>query len=196
MASGSGDATSDHGRQEEWTSTWRGACANYPGDFATTKAEKLAWHRAMLGIATKKKSWSAALSHLTKLTEIDPENWEDRLARARLLGRLERWDEAEAEFTRAVEGHPAVLPVWVARGSFFLGRGQRDRAEGDLVRAIELGASPELPAALSEFWVAGLYPKDLRAACPPEAQLDPSRAIPAAADPKNDLPVLPRCATK
>ena len=123
-------------------------CAKYPGDFATTKAEKLAWHRAMLGIATKKKSWSAALSHLTKLTEIDPENWEDRLARARLLGRLERWDEAEAEFTRAVEGHPAVLPVWVARGSFFLGRGQRDRAEADFVRAIELDASPELPAAL------------------------------------------------
>src|SRR5262249_49645245 len=192
MAGGSRDASRGRGREEDWTSTWQTLRAKYPGDFATTKTQQLAWHRAALEIAAQKKAWSAALPHLTWLTEIDPENWQDRLARARLLTRLERWDEAEAEFTRAVERHAGVPQVWVARGSFFLSRGQRERAEADLIKAIDLRASPELPAALSEFWVAGPYPEDLKASFPPEAQLDPSRPIPALAEPKADLPALPR----
>jgi WD40 repeat protein/tetratricopeptide (TPR) repeat protein len=192
MAGGGGDASSDRGRQEEWTSTWQALRAKYPGDFATTKSEQLAWHRAALEVATRQKAGSAALAHLTRLTEIDPENWQDRLARARLLAGLERWDEAEAEFTRAIERHPGVVPVWVARGSFFLSRGQPDRAKDDFSEAIDLRASSELPAALSEFWVAGLYSQDFKASYPPEQQLDPSRPIPAPADPKDELHVLPR----
>jgi tetratricopeptide (TPR) repeat protein len=192
MAGGGGDASSERGRQEEWTSTWRALRAKYPGDFATAKVEQLAWHRAALEVATRQKAGPAALAHLTRLTEIDPDNWQDRLARARLLARLERWDEAGAEFTRAIERHPGVVPVWVARGSFFLGRGQPDRAKDDFSKAIDLRASPELPAALSEFWVAGLYPVDFKASWPPEAQLDPSRPIPAPADPKDVPHALPR----
>jgi hypothetical protein len=80
----------------------------------------------------------------------------------------------------------------MARGSFFLGRGQRERAEADLIKAIDLGAPPELSAVLSEFWVAGPYPEDLSASFPPEAQLDPSRPIPALAAPKADLLPLRR----
>jgi WD40 repeat protein len=192
MAGGSRDASRGRGREEDRTSTWQRLRGKYPGDFATTKTQQLAWHRAALEIATGKKAWSAALPHLTRLTEIDPENWQDRLARARLLTRLERWDEAEAEFTRAVERHAGVPAVWVARGSFFLSRDQRERAEADMIKAIDLRASPELPAVLSEFWVAGPYPEDLKASFPPEAQLDPSRPIPAPAAPNPDLPVLPR----
>jgi tetratricopeptide (TPR) repeat protein len=180
------------GRDEDWASTWRTLRGKYPGDFATTKTQQLAWHRAALEIATQKKAWSAALAHLTRLTEIDPDNWQDRLARARLLARLERWDEARAEFTRAVKRHAGVPAVWVARGSYFLGRGKRERAKADLIKAIDLRASPELPAVLSEFWVAGLYPENIEASFPPEAQLDPSRPIPALARPKADLPLLPR----
>jgi WD40 repeat protein/serine/threonine protein kinase/Tfp pilus assembly protein PilF len=192
MAGGSRDASTGHGRDEDWTSTWQTLRGKYPGDFATTKTQQLAWHRAALEIATQKKAWPAALPHLTRLTEIDPENWQDRLARARLLARLERWNEAEAEFTRAVERHSGVAQVWVARGSFLLSRGQRGRAEADLIKAIDLRASPEPPAVLSEFWVAGRYPEDLKASFPPEGQLDPSRLVPALAEPRADLPVLPR----
>jgi WD40 repeat protein/serine/threonine protein kinase len=192
MVGGSRDASRGRGREEDWTATWQALRGKYPADFATTKTQQLAWHRAALEIATSKKAWSAALPHLTRLTEIDPENWQDRLARARLLARLERWHEAESEFTRAVQRHPGVLPVWLARGSFFLGRGQRDRAEADFARAIDLRATPELPAVLSEFWVAGLYPDDLKTSCPPESQPDPSRPVPAVTGPKAGLPVLPR----
>jgi tetratricopeptide (TPR) repeat protein len=61
-----------------------------------------------------------------------------------------------------------------------------------LIKAIDLRASPELPAVLSEFWVAGPYPEDLMASFPPEAQPDPSRPIPAPAAPRADPPALPR----
>src|SRR5262249_25709291 len=192
MAGGSRDASRGRGRDADWTSTWQTLRAKYPGDFATTKTQQLAWHRAALEIAIQKKAWSAALPHLTRLTEIDPENWQDPLARARLLTRLGGRDEAEAGFARAVERQARVPQVWVARGGFFLSRGQRERAEADLIKAIDLRASPELPAVLSEFWVAGPYPEDLKASFPPEDQLDPSRPIPAPAAPNPDLPVLPR----
>jgi WD40 repeat protein len=178
------------GREGDWTSAWQSVRAKYPDDFATTKAEQRNWHRAALRIASQKKAWPAALAHLGGLLDIDPTCWQDRLARARLLARLGRCDEAEAEFTRAVEHHPGVAQAWVARGSFFLGRGLRERAEGDFRRAMDLQASVELPAVLSEFWVAGLYPQALQASLPPERQLDPSRPIPAT-DRKTELPVLP-----
>jgi WD40 repeat protein/tetratricopeptide (TPR) repeat protein len=192
VLAGGADASRDPGREETLVSTWQRLRAKYPGDFATTKTEQLAWHRAALETAAWKKTWQAALAHLTRLLDIDPADWQNRLARARMLARLERWEEAEAEFMRAVEGHPRVPEVWVARGSFFLTRGQQERAEPDFAKAIDLQASPYLPAVLSEFWVAGLYPEDLQASFPPESELDPSRAIPALAGPKDNLPVLPR----
>jgi WD40 repeat protein/serine/threonine protein kinase/Tfp pilus assembly protein PilF len=179
-------------RQEDLASTWQMLRGKYPHDFATTKAERLAWHHAALEIASHKKAWPPALAHLGRLLDINPANWQDRLTRARLLARLERWDEAEAEFTRAVERHPDVPQARLARGSFFLGRGQRERAEADFSKAIDLRASPELTAVLSEFWVAGPYPMDLKASCPPEAQTDPSRPIPPGDGPKARRWVLPR----
>jgi WD40 repeat protein len=191
MAGGGRDTGSGRGREEDRAATWQRLRARYPGDFATTKAEQLAWHRAALEIAYRKKAWQPALAHLGRLLEIDPADWHNRLARARLLARLERWDEAEAEFTRAVKRHARVPQVWVARGSYFLGRGQREPAKGDFAKAIDLRASPELPAVLSEFWVAGLYPHAFKASFPPEAQLDPSRPIPAMADAKSTLRALP-----
>jgi tetratricopeptide (TPR) repeat protein len=109
-----------------------------------------------------------------------------------MLARLERWDEAEGEFTRAVERHPGAPEVWIARGSFFLGCGRQERAEPDFIKAIDLHASPDLPGVLSEFWVAGLYPEDLRASFPPEKQLNPALPIPAQADPREKRPILPR----
>src|SRR5262249_15405297 len=166
MAGGSGDTGSGRSREEDWAATWQRLRAKYPGDFATTKAEQLAWHRAALEIASRKKDWQPALARLGRLLEIDPTDWHNRLARARLLARLERWDEAEAEFTRAVERHPGVPQARVARGSFFLSRSQRERAEADFDKAVDLRASPELPAVLSEFWVAGLYPEDFKASFP------------------------------
>jgi WD40 repeat protein/tetratricopeptide (TPR) repeat protein len=178
--------------EEDWNSTWQTLRAKYPENFATTKAEQQAWHRAALETATSKKDWSAALAHLSWLLDIDPADWPSRLARARLLARLERRDEAKTEFTRAIELHPDVPEVWVARGSFWLGRGQRDRAEGDFARAIDRRASPNLPAVLSGFWVAGLYPQDFNASFPPETQTDPARAIPVQPGTRGNLPVLAR----
>jgi WD40 repeat protein/serine/threonine protein kinase len=161
--------------------TWRALRSKYPGDFATAQDEQLAWHRAALEESLQKQAWPAALVQVGRLLDIDPANGQDRLARARLLARLERWDEAEAEFTRAVERHPDNPHVWVARGSFYLGRGQKDQAAADLVKAIGLQPASQSAAVLSDYWVAGAYPEDLKTPFPPENQTDPSQPIPAAA---------------
>src|SRR5262249_48889267 len=71
MAGGGRDASRGPGRDEDWASTWRTLRRKYPGDFASTKTQQLAWHRTALEIATQKKAWPAALPHLTRLTEID-----------------------------------------------------------------------------------------------------------------------------
>jgi WD40 repeat protein/serine/threonine protein kinase/tetratricopeptide (TPR) repeat protein len=157
--------------------TWQELRAKYPQDFGTSRQEQTRWHRAAAEEALRKKAGPAALTHLGRLVEINPAGWPDRLTRARLLARLERWDEAEAEHTRAVEGHADVAAVWLARGSFRLGRGRRDEAAADFRKALDLQPA-HLPAALSEFWVAGLYGEDLSAAYPPEAQTDPAQPIP------------------
>src|SRR5207247_3774850 len=84
---------------------WQTLRARYPEDFTTSREEQLAWHRAALEEAQRKKSWQTALVHLGRLVEIDPAGWQDRLARARLLARLER-EEAQREFDEAVRRHP------------------------------------------------------------------------------------------
>ena len=177
LGGGSAEASIYAGREEDLVSIWQTLWAKYPGNFATTQTEQRAWHKAALETAYKKKSWQAALAHLTRLLDIDSADWQNRLARARLLARLERWHQADAEFTRVVERHPRVPEGWVARGSYFLSRGQGKRAETDFIKAIDLHASPHLHAVLSEFWVTGLYPEDLQASFLPETQLDPFRPL-------------------
>jgi WD40 repeat protein/tetratricopeptide (TPR) repeat protein len=167
--------------------TWQDLRTNYPHDFTPSRDEQIGWHQAATEEARGKKAWSAAAFHLGQLLAVDPGRWPDRLARARLLARLEKWDEAQAEFTRAVKRHAGVADVWLARGSFLLSRGKRDEAAADFRNALDL-QGPGRPAALSEFWVAGLYGEDLQKAYPPESQTDPSQPLPPVADTREALP--------
>src|SRR5262249_16807863 len=48
IAGGSRDASTGRGRDEDWTSTWQTLRGKYPGDFATTKTQQLAWRRTAL----------------------------------------------------------------------------------------------------------------------------------------------------
>src|SRR5262249_52317750 len=171
---------------------WQALRGRYPQECTTSREEQLAWHRAMLEVALKKQAWQTALVQLGRLIEIDADGWQDRLARARLLARLDRWEEAQREFDEAVRRHPEKPQVWIARGSQYLGRGQRDRAAADFTRAIELQPASQPTAVLSEFWVAGLYPLDAEAEFPPESQQDPSLPIPAAPKPADRHQPLPR----
>jgi eukaryotic-like serine/threonine-protein kinase len=187
---------------------WQILRSRYSQEFTTSQEEQFAWHRAAVEDASKKKAWQTVLVHLTRLVEINPAGWQDRLARARLLARLGQEDEARREFDEAVRRHADNPQVWVARGSHHLGRGRRDRAAADFTKAIERQPASQPAAALSEFWVAGLYPLDLEAEFPPESQQDPSLPIPSppplaaaaaekgrgegAAEPRVDLQPLPR----
>jgi WD40 repeat protein/tetratricopeptide (TPR) repeat protein len=172
--------------------TWQRLRSRYPKDFITSPQEQIAWYRGALHEALARKDWPTAQIHLDRLVAIDPANWQDRLARARLLARHAKWQDAEAAFKRAVTLHPRVPEVWVARGSFLLGHGRPKQAAADMAQAIKVQANPHLQAVQSEFWVAGLYDDNLRHSCPPETQQDPARPFPAAADPLKNDPVLTR----
>jgi WD40 repeat protein/tetratricopeptide (TPR) repeat protein len=166
------------------SAAWRDLRTRYANDFVATKEEQVAWLRAELEGFLNKQDGPAALAQLDRLLAVEPADWRDRLARARLLARLERWDQAEAEFTRAVERHKDNSDVWVARGSYYLNRGQRDQATADLARAIALGG-PRQTLAVSEYWVAGTYPEEFKDVFPPEEQTDPSRPLSAGSEPRH-----------
>jgi WD40 repeat protein/serine/threonine protein kinase/tetratricopeptide (TPR) repeat protein len=192
-AGGRGDAgESEKVDAKTVVNRWQTLRAKHPDDFTTSRAEQLAWHRAAMDDAAKQKAWPTVLVHLTRLVDIDPAGWQNRLARARLLARLERADEAKHEFDEAVRRHPDTGAVWIARGSHYLSRGQPDRAASDFAKAVELQPPSQPTAALSEFWVAGLYPFELAAPCPPEEQQDPSIPIPANAAAGGNLIAGPR----
>ena len=159
---------------------WGRLHASQPREFAATTEEQLAWHRRTLHEVMAARNWPAALNELDSLLALDPANWSDRLARGRLLTRMQRWAAAEAELTRAVERHPDNPQVWGARASFLLLRGRRDEAASDMKQVIELNAAPGWDAALTDYWVAGPYAEDLRAVQPPETRPDPTQPIPAA----------------
>jgi hypothetical protein len=135
---------------------WQTLRARYSRDFTTSREEQLAWHRAAVEDAAKRRNWQTVLVQRKRLVEIDPAGWQDRLALARLLSRLKKEDEAQREFDEAVRRHPDNPQVWIARGSHHLGRGQRDLAAADFTKAVELQPASQPAAVLSEFWVAGL----------------------------------------
>jgi WD40 repeat protein/serine/threonine protein kinase len=166
--------------------TWQVLRQKYPHDFSSTTQEQTAWHRGAADDAVARKAWQAALFHLGQVVAFNPASWPDRLARARLLTRLERWDDAQAEFTRACLNHGDVPAVLLARGSFLLARGQRELASADFRKAFDLRAT-SVAAALSDYWVTGPYGEDLRTASPPELQTDPALPIPSAPGKKDTL---------
>ena len=75
---------------------------------------------------------------------------------------------------------PADRQLLIARGRFHAERGQHQEANAEFARAASLTAD-ELNSFLEAgWWVAGPYPADLKTACPPERDPDPSRPIAAA----------------
>ncbi|HUG92778.1 MAG TPA: tetratricopeptide repeat protein, partial [Planctomycetaceae bacterium] len=190
LAPGRGHDRARAANQPDPVLAWQRIHASQSREFTATTGKQRAWHRRSLHEVTASRNWLAALAERDSLLALDPGNWSNRLARARLLSRLQRWEAAEAELTRAVERHPDQPPVWAARGSYLLERGRREEAAADLTRAVELNASPGLDAALTEFWVAGPYAEDFRTAQPPERQLDPTQSIPGLTNDSEATPAL------
>ncbi len=57
-----------------------------------------AWHRQTAEECARGRHWNAALWHLDKLVEREPDNWLYRARRGQLQGELGHWKEARADF--------------------------------------------------------------------------------------------------
>ena len=192
MAGGSGDTGSGRSREEDWAVTWpRLPRAGDPGDFATTEGGATGVRTSRLEIASRKKDWQPALARPRPVAGNDPTDWHNRLARARLLARLDAGTRPRPN-SPGRSDRTSGRPASAGSAGQLLPQPWSASVPNTISTRPSIRASPDLPAVLSEFWVAGLHPQDFKASFPPEAQPDPSRPIPAVADPKDDLTVLPR----
>jgi WD40 repeat protein len=64
------------------------------------------WHVQVSPTAVARSQWTAAVFHLTRLLEGEPDNGDWRLSRGRCFVSLERWAEAETDLRRAVAALP------------------------------------------------------------------------------------------
>ncbi len=101
----------------------------------------------LFGSATIRRNqvWANSLSLWT-----DAERKSPALARPHLnLGQVYqergRYEEALAEYSRALSANPRLTPALVNRGAVFFQRGELDRAESELKRAIEVSPERAVP---------------------------------------------------
>ena len=97
----------------------------------------------------------------------------------RLTSQLLRREAEELLKNPADLSLPADRQLLIARGRFHAECGEHQKADADFARAASLAAD-ELNGFLEAgWWVAGPFPADLKTACPPERDPDPSRPIAA-----------------
>jgi WD40 repeat protein/tetratricopeptide (TPR) repeat protein len=125
----------------EWRALWQSLRAKYPDTFAPAPAAaRLAWHRTVARDSETHKDWFAAAFHLGRLIAAAPKEAGLRVRRARALGELGRWDEAEADLTAALESGERRAEVWRRRGEARLAREDWEGAADDFGEALQLKA--------------------------------------------------------
>jgi WD40 repeat protein/tetratricopeptide (TPR) repeat protein len=93
-------------------SAWRALRARYPGRFATSPGQALAWHRRMADEFDRTGQWSAAIFHLDRLIAAEPAQWRLRARRAGLQARLRRWSPAGSDLAAALRLAPSRKEVF------------------------------------------------------------------------------------
>jgi WD40 repeat protein/Flp pilus assembly protein TadD len=118
---------------------WQELRAKYPRAFSCTPEEVLAWHRHEAGEAEAGKQWFAAVWHLDRLIEAEPGGGNHYLHRCRARAACGRWDQAAADFARAVAFRADDADAWEAAAKAFAGHNQWDKAAACYEKCIALG---------------------------------------------------------
>jgi hypothetical protein len=141
---------------------WQALHAQYPGDFETTAAEVLAWHRQEAQACEQARRWGEVVQHLTPLITAEPWNEELRIRRARAAARagesvkLPRpdrlaWHRREAEnsetagqwkialvhLSALIDADPADGALRGRRARAYAALGQQRQALADYVQALQ-----------------------------------------------------------
>jgi hypothetical protein len=87
------------------------------------------------------------------------------------------WSRAKEFFAMGIDLDPKRAETWIARGRAQAERGEHQLSEADLGQAAALATGELHKFIEAGWWVAGPYPEDLAASCPPEQMADPSRPL-------------------
>jgi Flp pilus assembly protein TadD len=103
----------------------------------------VAWHRRQAERFEAEGRWDAAVWHLGRGIEREPDGWELYHRRGRAHAALGRRDRAVADYTRAACRGADDPQVWLDRGIARAEAGRWDEAAADYARAVELGAEDD-----------------------------------------------------
>jgi tetratricopeptide (TPR) repeat protein len=93
-------------------SKW-GALRQTRGDLFHSTAEDLrAWHQEIAEECIRGQHWSAALWHLDRLIQREPDNWLNHARRGLTRAELGRWAEAGDDFGEVVRRAPDEVEAW------------------------------------------------------------------------------------
>jgi WD40 repeat protein/tetratricopeptide (TPR) repeat protein len=90
-------------------STWQKQKPKFPGDFALSGKDLLAWHQSAAAEAEAADQWFAVLWHLDRLIDADPaialssDYWKILFRRGEAHAELGHWHQAVADFTKSSE---------------------------------------------------------------------------------------------
>ncbi len=101
---------------------WEALHSRYAREFAIAPERRLAWHRREVDECEKDRQWPGVLLHLAALAESEPNRWQHRARRARVYVALKQWQDAAAEYRKALEVDPdqAELLSGIARAEMEL----------------------------------------------------------------------------
>jgi WD40 repeat protein/serine/threonine protein kinase/tetratricopeptide (TPR) repeat protein len=125
---------------ERFQRAWTDLRARYPQCFASSPQAALTWHAEQAGACLQEKQWAAAIWHLDHLIAAEPKQWGHHYHRGCARAELKQWDQAIADYSRAIElteedGY--TYTNYGPRGDAYAVQRQWDKAAADYARAVQ-----------------------------------------------------------
>ena len=107
-------------------SVWSSLRASRDDLFHFSAEEVTAWHQQTAEECARAQHWEAALWHLNRLLESEPDHWLYLARRGRIFAELNRWTEASADFSGVVRLAPKEAEAWCLHALLRLWAGDGD----------------------------------------------------------------------
>jgi tetratricopeptide (TPR) repeat protein len=138
---------------------WLGLRSRYPDSFTVNQQELLAWHWREAESAERVWEWAAALPHLDSLVRVKPTQGPLWVERGRVQAELRHWNQAVADFTRALTLGMDDPRVWSYLALAQAARGDKNGYQqtcGRMLRRFGRTTNPEVANTVA--WTCVLLP--------------------------------------
>ncbi|MGO9882140.1 MAG: WD40 repeat domain-containing protein, partial [Solirubrobacteraceae bacterium] len=158
--------------REESRAQWRTLRDRHPDFFAGSPHFVLAWHWREAAACERDRAWQLAIGHLAALIRANSHEWMLYSRRGRAYARLGRWNEAVADYSRAIELRPVEQALWkyerlfCARGDLHAELGRWQAAASDFSESCKLDPGDvEARIGLNLISLANDDPSGIRESC-------------------------------